>query len=238
MSFHNLFFLHNIGFAIALFFLGSITASFLLCMGDRILQSKKFFTRSKCPQCNTKLPFYTLIPLLSYLFLLGKCHSCKKNIGLRYPLSEIIYGVFFILVWQKLGFVWASPFFLVCWSLLFFIAFLDWTVQWFYSSFLVLIFLVHSLYLFVYPEMAFYSFLGLTIGAGFLYFISFFYQSLFSREIGNGDISLLAKHFGLFFRSTVSTPYTPIWITRRSICSLGFLIKHKKNMPFPFASLL
>ena len=94
MSFHNLFFLHNIVFAISLFFLGSITASFLLCMGDRILQSKKFFTRSKCPQCNTKLPFYTLIPLLSYLFLLGKCHSCKKNIGLRYPLSEIIYGDF------------------------------------------------------------------------------------------------------------------------------------------------
>ena len=50
---------------------------------------------------------------LSYLFLLGKCHY-KKNIGLRYPLSEIIYGVFFILVWQKL-----SPFFLNLWQLVF-----------------------------------------------------------------------------------------------------------------------
>ena len=207
-------------------------------MGDRILQSKKFFTRSKCPQCNTKLPFYTLIPLLSYLFLLGKCHSCKKNIGLRYPLSEIIYGVFFILVWQKLGFVWASPFFLVCWSLLFFIAFLDWTVQWFYSSFLVLIFLVHSLYLFVYPEMAFHSFLGLTIGAGFLYFISFFYQSLFSREgIGNGDISLLGI-LGYFLGVQSLLPILLYGSLGGLFVGLGFLIKHKKNMPFPFAPTL
>ena len=186
------FFFKDIFFTIVFFVLGSISASFLLCVGDRLLQNKTLFSLSQCPKCKTTLPFYTLIPLISYLFLLGKCHSCKKSISIVYPLSEIIYGVLFVLVWQKLGFVWASPLFLFCWSLLFFIAFLDWKLQWFYSFFLVLVFLVHSLYLFFHPAMFFNAFLGLTIGAGFLYFIGFFYQFLFSREgIGNGDISLL-----------------------------------------------
>ena len=138
------FFFKDIFFTIVFFVLGSISASFLLCVGDRLLQNKTLFSLSQCPKCKTTLPFYTLIPLISYLFLLGKCHSCKKSISIVYPLSEIIYGVLFVLVWQKLGFVWASPLFLFCWSLLFFIAFLDWKLQWFYSFFLVLVFLVHS----------------------------------------------------------------------------------------------
>ena len=113
------FFFKDIFFTIVFFVLGSISASFLLCVIGFCKIKLSF------PYLNVlskiRLPFYTLIPLLSYLFLLGKCHSCKKNIELRYPLSEIIYGVLFVLIWQKLGFVWASPFFLFSWSLLFFI---------------------------------------------------------------------------------------------------------------------
>ncbi len=225
-------------FSLVPFVLGSISASFLLCIGDRLLQKQSLFTRSQCSNCKTKLPFYTLIPLLSYLFLLGKCHSCKKNIGLRYPLSEIIYGGLFIFIWQKVGFVWDSPFFLVCWSLLFFIAFLDWQVQWFYSFLLVLVFLVHSLYLFFHPELLFNAFLGLTIGAGFFYFIGFFYQFLFSREgIGGGDISLLGI-LGYFLGVQSLLPTLLYGSLGGLLVGLGFLIKYKKNTPFPFVPTL
>ncbi len=50
---------------------------------------------SHCPNCNYKIPFYHNIPVVSYIFLFGKCANCKKRISLRYPLVEILVGVLF-----------------------------------------------------------------------------------------------------------------------------------------------
>jgi leader peptidase (prepilin peptidase)/N-methyltransferase len=44
---------------------------------------------SKCPQCDTNLPWYRLIPLFSWLSTLGKCHHCKAKISPRYPIIEL-----------------------------------------------------------------------------------------------------------------------------------------------------
>ncbi|MCL2020662.1 MAG: A24 family peptidase [Betaproteobacteria bacterium] len=44
--------------------------------------------RSHCPQCGHLIPALENIPLLSYLFLRGKCRVCRAPIGLRYPLVE------------------------------------------------------------------------------------------------------------------------------------------------------
>ena len=44
---------------------------------------------SKCPQCETSLPWYRLIPLFSWLSTRGKCHHCKTKISPRYPLIEL-----------------------------------------------------------------------------------------------------------------------------------------------------
>jgi len=48
-----------------------------------------FNTRSACPQCQTTLPWYRLIPLFSYLLSKGRCHACGQPISLRYPLIEL-----------------------------------------------------------------------------------------------------------------------------------------------------
>lgn len=45
--------------------------------------------RSHCPQCDITLPWYRLIPLLSWLATGGKCHNCKNPISKRYPLIEL-----------------------------------------------------------------------------------------------------------------------------------------------------
>jgi len=55
--------------------------------------------RSMCPRCRGKIAWYDNIPLLSYVFLGGKCHSCKKAISLRYPLIEVVTSFVFILVY-------------------------------------------------------------------------------------------------------------------------------------------
>lgn len=44
--------------------------------------------RSRCPRCQAAIPAWLNIPILSYVFLLGRCRSCKEPIGVRYPLIE------------------------------------------------------------------------------------------------------------------------------------------------------
>jgi leader peptidase (prepilin peptidase)/N-methyltransferase len=43
---------------------------------------------STCPKCDHKIRFYENIPVISWLFLRGKCSQCKNNIAVRYPLVE------------------------------------------------------------------------------------------------------------------------------------------------------
>lgn len=44
---------------------------------------------SKCPHCQTALPWHRLIPLFSWLNTRGRCHHCKTKISIRYPLIEL-----------------------------------------------------------------------------------------------------------------------------------------------------
>jgi leader peptidase (prepilin peptidase)/N-methyltransferase len=51
--------------------------------------------RSRCRQCGHQVLWFENIPLLSYVFLRGKCSACHSPIGLRYPLVELVTGVLF-----------------------------------------------------------------------------------------------------------------------------------------------
>ena len=53
---------------------------------------------SYCPNCNHKLSFLDLIPVLSYIFLGGKCRYCKTKIRIRYLILEVLTGLTFLLV--------------------------------------------------------------------------------------------------------------------------------------------
>lgn len=57
--------------------------------------------RSRCQQCGHQIRWYENIPVLSYLFLHGKCSACGTPIGLRYPLVELATGgLFAYCVWR------------------------------------------------------------------------------------------------------------------------------------------
>lgn len=49
---------------------------------------------STCPCCGHKIKPWENIPVISYLFLRGKCSSCKTHISLRYPIIELVTGIF------------------------------------------------------------------------------------------------------------------------------------------------
>lgn len=82
-----------------LFIFGLIIGSFLTAFTYRYPRNIPFVKgRSYCPKCKNKISWYDNIPVISYLFLGGKCRNCKKEIPIRYPLIEISTGLIFVLV--------------------------------------------------------------------------------------------------------------------------------------------
>jgi len=75
--------------------------------------------RSACPHCGHQITALENIPVISYLFLQGKCSSCKAKISPRYPLIEALTGLLIGLVSWKFGyssltlFAWVFTFALI-----------------------------------------------------------------------------------------------------------------------------
>lgn len=61
------------------------------------------WSRSQCPKCGHLITAAENIPVLSYLFLLGRCSSCKTHISFRYPFVEATTAVLFLLVAMHFG---------------------------------------------------------------------------------------------------------------------------------------
>jgi len=59
--------------------------------------------RSRCPHCEHEITALENVPVLSYLFLRGRCRGCGKPISWRYPAVEILTGLLFGLAAWKLG---------------------------------------------------------------------------------------------------------------------------------------
>ena len=96
-----------------IFFLGTIFGSFLNVIAfelEPVVFEKKTKTtfwqrinrRSQCPNCQHILQPHELVPLFSYIFLKGKCSSCKQKISSRYFLVEIFSGLVFSGLWYFL----------------------------------------------------------------------------------------------------------------------------------------
>ena len=67
-----------------------------------------FVPRSQCPHCGHMITALENIPVISYLFLGGKCSSCKTGISIQYPLIEIFTAFLSVFVAWKVGFGWQT----------------------------------------------------------------------------------------------------------------------------------
>lgn len=86
------------------FLFGTIFGSFLNVVIYRIPKDESVvFTPSHCQSCQTPLKIWHNIPLLSWLFLRGKCSFCKTSISSQYPLIEVASGVIFSFIAYKYG---------------------------------------------------------------------------------------------------------------------------------------
>lgn len=90
---------------IMIFVIGLIFGSFFNVVAYRLPNNMSIvFPASHCPKCNHKLKFYELIPVLSYIFLRGRCKSCKERISFSYPFFELLTGILFLISFLVFGF--------------------------------------------------------------------------------------------------------------------------------------
>lgn len=85
--------------------------------------------RSACPNCGHKITALENIPVISYLFLKGRCSSCHANISIRYPLIEALTGMLIGLVSWKFGYTSTTLFAWVFCFALVSLTFIDFDTQ-------------------------------------------------------------------------------------------------------------
>ena len=87
-------------FQLVTFIFGLLIGSFLNVVIFRLEKGEHFGGSSYCPHCKHTLSWLDLVPVFSYIFLLGKCRSCKGKISIQYPIVEISTALIFLLIYN------------------------------------------------------------------------------------------------------------------------------------------
>ena len=176
---------------------GLVIGSFLNVCICRIANEESIaFPPSHCTNCGYELKAKDLIPVLSYIFLGGKCRSCKEKISIQYPIVEILNAILYIAIYLKFGFTLNLFKFCLFASLLIVIGFIDFKTKYVYNS--TVVFGVVSGILFAPLEwietksIPWNYVAGAFIGFGIIYLIV-----ILTRGMGEGDIDI-ALICGLF----------------------------------------
>ena len=179
-----------------LMIIGSIIGSFLGCMGYRIPNKiKTTYPSSFCTSCKKPLKWYMNVPILSYIFLHGKCAYCKKKIGFIYFLCELLGFLLFGLNYYLFGFT--LNFFISTILVCILIVTIVSDFKYYYISDRVLIIsyilLLVVKFIFLPYKTLLYDFSASIIVFLIMYGIKIMGNNMFNREsLGDGDIKLMA----------------------------------------------
>jgi leader peptidase (prepilin peptidase)/N-methyltransferase len=178
------------------FLFGSVVGSFLNVVILRLPDPSQsiVFPGSHCPKCNTELHWYENIPIVSYIFLRGKCRTCKTGISAQYPLVELCMGLLTLALFHKFGLSLAFVLYFLFLAALLVIIFVDIHLQIIPDTISLPGIVIGFAGSFINPLVSWQqSGLGILLGGGVLYAIAFGYYLLAKRDgMGGGDIKLLA----------------------------------------------
>lgn len=219
---------------------GLVTGSFLNVCISRIPEDASIiFPPSHCPKCKAKLGFFDLIPILSYLFLWGRCRYCKEKISVRYPIVEALTAALFLILFLKFGVSVQYLALLVFSALLIAISVID-IEKLVIPDILVLIGIGTGAAYSFYSGTLVESLQGICFGFVFMYLLGAAAKVAFKKEaLGEGDIKLL-----VMFGANIGIMKTLIAIFGASIMGaaagiiLIFLKKMKEDDYIPFAPFL
>lgn len=243
------------------FIFGLFWGSLLNNIALRLEKNEDFiFSRSKCPHCGKILTWKELIPLLSFVFQKGKCKNCNQKISFRYPLVELITGlwVYFLAKTLLINFsiliFIEFLFYLIFLSILFVLALYD--LKTFlvddrfiiFGIFIFILFFIFKLY-FHLPARDFtylFNYLFFQFGKFEVLFSAIFLSSFFlifflltkGQGLGFGDVKV-AFLIGLFFRSGDGILIITFASLFGFLYGLCLILKNKNfKQPIPFVPFL
>lgn len=197
--------------------------------------------RSGCPKCGHMITAWENIPVISYLFLRGKCSGCGTRISVRYPIIELFTAILTATVAWHFGFTWqAGAAMLLTWALIA-LSFIDIDQQLLPDS-ITLPFLWLGLLLSLVPVFvdSHASLIGAAAGYLSLWFIYHLFRLLTGKEgMGYGDFKLLA-----LFGAWMGWQMLPVIILLSSAVgalvgiSLILFRGRDRNIPIPFGPYL
>lgn len=181
--------------AIAALF-GAVVGSFLNVVILRLPSDGESiaFPASHCPVCKTPLHWYENIPLLSYLFLFGKCGHCKTKISPQYPLIELTMAALSAALMYKFGLCFDFFAFFILSAALLVIIVIDIHHQIIPDVISLPGIIAGLIFSFFSTTLTWQSSLiGIAVGGGVLYTIALTYFLIRKIDgMGGGDIKLLA----------------------------------------------
>ncbi len=205
--------------------------------------------RSECPSCLNQLGMIENIPLISWLFLKGKCRHCKTKISLRYPFVELLTATLFATCAYKFGFSWQLLFSLIFTAYLISGSFIDYdhkilpdqlTFQLLWFGLTALVIIPSNQHIPSFSPDLQSSIIGALAGYLILWSIFWFFKFLTGKEgMGHGDFKLLAA-IGAF----VGFQLLPLVIILSTVTGailgiLGMIISKKgRDHKIPFGPFL
>lgn len=150
--------------------------------------------RSFCPGCETTIPWYHNVPVLSYLWLGGRCASCGEPISARYPLVEAATATLFAAALWRWGISWEALGSIVFGCAMLVLALVDLDFQILPNAITLPGIAVGFGLSFLDPRVTWTeSALGAALGGGLLYGVAWLYLTLRDREgMGMGDVKMIA----------------------------------------------
>jgi len=239
-------------YSVIFFILGLIFGSFMNVLICRLPYGKSIVSPgSSCQTCGHKIRFYENIPLLSYIFLRGRCSGCKTKISFQYPFVEFVTGVAFLIAYRYFGISLLTLKMIIFLYMLLVIAFTDFFTSLDSDNFecgVIPVVLTRGgmilgiiLSLLVAPGIKTFlnSVIGLLVGGLTIWLPGFIYEVITKKEgMGFGDVELLAM-VGSFLG------YKPILFILMLSSLLGIivgipviLIKKNRNFPLPFGPFI
>ena len=215
--------------------LGLFVGSFLNVCIDRLPRGQSIISPpSHCPACNRKLGILDLMPLLSYVWLRGKCRYCRAHIPFRLPLVEGITAILFGFLYWKLGPGLELGMFLVYASLLIIIFFIDLENQLVLDKVTYPGMIIAFVFSFFLPEPGVRSVLvGGAVGSGVMAMIYIAVFLIFRREgLGFGDVKMAALIGLMVGFPLVIEALLLSWISGGVVAAilLAFKIKGRQDM--------
>ena len=179
---------------VMVFALGAVIGSFLNVCIYRIPREESIvWPGSHCPKCGKAIAFYDNLPIISFLFLLGRCRKCRAPISWRYPLVEALNGSGYLLLLKQFGLSWPALMYALFLSALIVVTFIDLDVQIIPDVISlpgIVIGLAVSYWL---PQGFLNSLIGFLVGGGLFWLVAEVgFRVLKQEAMGGGDIKLIA----------------------------------------------